>query len=284
MGAFNKVGKVIVPLFIVTVLSVTGVYATWEFADIPPAAPEIDDIVPGLQIFDWIPGMAEDEVGEGSNTYALIQAIKGEDGVADLGTELIDRILARSDHWLYPDKNNFGSMAITGGFSTSEDLVGSEVADNIAWIVTWDNDVAKKDFDDVDEFQIYSYDVALYGSLGTNDQQASNGVGQHYKHMQAAGSDANTQRTANNYLRNNFANNREAGNYFGVIYKTIIQKNPSTGAWDIKSSKPGHARAGYYQENQPSMFTYLTHIPAWAPETWIECTTDCKHPHVVSND
>lgn len=280
MGSFRKISKFVIPIFLVSILCVAGVSATWRYAELPPEAPEDINIKPGIGVFDRIPGMGdeEEETGEtGSNINALVQSFVSEQGLnhSTQDSQLINRIEDRFNR--NPTRNTFGSMALTGGFSTNEELVGTTVSNNIEWIAKWDENV--DGFSNLEQIELYSYDKHKYGSLGTNDE----GVlwwaveGLHYKHMQAAELIGENPYTAMQNLYDNYSmNNKEIGYTFGVIYKTILMKEEGT--WTIVSNKPGHAKAGYYEENQSNNSAFTTHIPARNCDTWEECIDTCNHP------
>ena len=270
-------------LSIFALISISGVYAVWNYGNITYVPPIVEPFIPSIVVFDWIPGMGdeEDEMNQaGANINALVQSFSSDDiglNDPDKNNALINAIKARINKRYLRD--TFGSMAVTSGSDVDDDLQSGNT-DKLDWIVQWDAD----NINNITEYKLFTYDHGKYGELGTKDE----GIlwwaedGQHYKQMHEAllqNPSVNVDTVNDNFRDNNGAN----GHYFGVIscitFKLVDDPNDNTSnkVWTVVSYKEGHARAAYYDENQSDSNIHTTHIPAWDCDSWVECSESCSH-------
>ena len=211
-------------------ISVSGVYATWLFAE-SKATTVSTALKFTMYLYNWDGSEELPDDEEGEDHHWLIENLVYGEGIG-LSTptsqlnELIDERLKGGVGW---KRDYFGSMAMTGG-EEMEELFGTK-AEGLSFLIHVISNT---------EYHIYTTNVYL-------GERGSSVLGINTKDGNPA---------------------TPIGEYISPIYKTVIKRESTVGPWEIVSSKEGKAKSDWYDENRRN--ANATEIPAFDPTTWVE--------------
>ena len=217
---------------IVLILSVVGVYSTWEYArgSVLPKSVELKISALPWTGADILP--EEDQIGQ--NHRALIDAIINGEGIGlnTSGSYLNKEIRERQDgggtifnRWT---RDTLGSMAVTQGDELNE--LFSLSSANLNFLIHFVSD---------NEYEIFTTGVDL-GERGTINIWGNNS---------SAGKPT-----------------VPIGEYIYPIYKTTVIK--TSGVWAATETKLGSAKSDWYDESRSN--ANATQIPSFDPDSWVE--------------
>lgn len=231
-GLFTKVSKILCACLVA--LTTASVSATWYFSVYSPMEAS-GTIGITLYEFKWdgaevLPDGDESE-DTGTNHNWLIQnLVYGEEiGLNTKDSVLNDYIAERlKGGLLYPARDYFGSMAVTGGDEV-EKIFGTE-AEGVSFIIHV-----------LDNFNYEIFTTSVYlgerGSvniLGNNSKPGKPTV--------------------------------PIGNWVSPVYKTTIHRDRANADWVIVKTEEGKAKSDWYDENRRN--ANATQIPSFDPDTW----------------
>ena len=214
------------------ILSVGGVYATWEYAEIAPLT-EIISINIRLSEFNWTgSGNLPNDGGIGENHISLIDQIINhpQHGLNVSRSYLNEQIEDRQDGGLgwSGGRDTLGSMAVTQ--SSELDSIFGLSSNNLEFLIY---------FKSSNEYYIFTTNVYL------------------------------GERGEINILGNNKTPGKPTvpiGEYIYPIYRTKIVK--SNGTWSAVETVEGYAKSDWYDESRRN--ANATQIPSFDPTTFIE--------------
>lgn len=222
-------------LLLVSIFSVGGVYATWQYTNIGPN-PGSTEISVRLGEFNWAGSgdlPTDSEIGE--DHIALIQNIIShpDHGLNASGSYLNDQIEDRENRWTGGGaRDTLGSMAVTQSTELSE-IFGLD-ANNLTFLIHMVSDTER-----------YIYTTGVY--LG--------------------------ERGEINFWGNNSKPGNPAtpiGERIYPIYQTKAVK--VDGVWAAVETKVGSAVSAWYEESRRN--ENATQIPSFDPDTFVEGTIE----------
>lgn len=192
-------------------LSITGVFATWQFTE-PRVDPVYVDFKMQMYMYNW-EGSEELPDNTGEDHHWLIEnLVYGEGiGLSTPKSELNDLINERLDGGVGWKRDYFGSMAMTGG-DEMEELFGTK-AEGLSFLI----------------HVISTYEYHIYTTNVYLGERGSSVLGINTKKGNPA---------------------TPIGEYISPIYKTVITRESTVAQWEIISSKEGKAKSDWYDENR----------------------------------
>ena len=218
-------------LLFVTILSVGGVYATWQYSSSGPSMSE-KEITVKLGEFNWVgSGELPTDSIIGENHLALVENIVShpEHGLNTSGSYLNEQIEDRKDgSILYGSRDTLGSMAVTQSEELKE-IFGLDAL-NLTFLILFDND---------NEYYVFTTGVYL------------------------------GERGEINWLGNNSKPGNPTvpiGESVYPIYRTKVTK--IDGVWTAVETKEGYATSAWYEESRRN--ENATQIPSFDPNSFRE--------------
>ena len=218
-------------VLIVTVFSFSGVYATWQYAEINPTPANIEVSVKFGE-FNWVgSGDLPTDSTIGEDHIALIQNIvdHAEHGLNSSNSYLNEEIASRKkNNVLYGSRDTLGSMAVTQS-DELEEIFGLDAV-NLDFLIYFPND---------NEYYIFTTNV----SLG--------------------------ERGEINFWGNNSKPGNPTvpiGQRIYPIYRTKVVKQD--GKWVAVETQVGSAVSDWYEESRRN--EHATQIPSFDPSTFVE--------------
>ncbi|MBQ9728705.1 MAG: hypothetical protein IJV85_03820 [Clostridia bacterium] len=216
---------------VTTILSITGVYATWEYASEPP---EMQTADVGMTMGEWKPEVVlpDDTENENDHTLLVEALVNGVNkGLNTSNSYLNQQISTRDSRW---GRDTLGSMAITQGDDLEELFQAG--TKNLSFLIQW---VDENNDGTTDYYYIFTTDVdlgekgAIHWLWGTNTKEGKPTT--------------------------------PIGEYIYPIYRTRVEKNASN-QWEAVASEIGSAKSAWYEESRSNM--NATQIPSFDPDTW----------------
>ena len=230
-----RLGSFTILLSFLFLISISGAYATWRYAGLPPVPvdTELSVILSQWTGSEILPD--DDAIGE--NHRLLVENIVNGDsiGLNTSNSYLNKQIAKRQDDY---NRDTLGSMAVTQG-SELERLFGTEgEAENLTFLIHFVSDT---------EYEIFTTGVYL-GERGE--------VGYSW---------------FTPYTKTPGDPTVPIGDYVYPVYKTTVVK--TNGTWTAADTKLGAAKSAWYDENQNDRYKNVTQIPSFNPDSWTEDVT-----------